>query len=147
RVGRASEERTRSGDVSEGAGAEETIRRMCRERAERIGRREFDAMVDGFYADDARLLPSGEKTVRGIDAIRGFWRQAPADGLVSLTLETHDVEASGDLGYEIGRFSRTVRRRHGGPFAVHGKYIVIFRRREDGAYRAVAEMYNSDARG
>lgn len=132
--------------MSEEAGTVGEVRRLCREREERIGRREFDEMVDGFYADDARILPSGEKTVRGIDAIREFWRRTPDQGLVSLTLETRDVEASGELAYEIGRFSRTVRPRHGAPVAEHGKYLVLYRRRPDGSLRAIAEMYNLDAR-
>lgn len=132
--------------MSEAAEVEGEVRRMCRERAERIGQREFDAMVDRFYAEDAQILPSGEPAVRGIDAIREFWRRTPEEGLVSLTLETREVAGSGDLAYEIGRFSRTLRPRHGAPFAEHGKYLVLYRRGTDGSLRAIAEMYNSDAR-
>lgn len=132
--------------MSDEAGIGEEIRGMCRERAERIGRREFDAMVDAFYAEDAQILPAGERAVRGIDAIREFWKRTPDEGLVSLTLETSEVGASGGLAYEIGRFSRTLRPRHGAPFAEHGKYVVLYRRQPDGSLGAIAEMYNSDAR-
>jgi len=126
--------------------SEAEIRRLSRERAERIGRREFDAMVDAFYDDDAQLLASGVATVRGRDAIRAFWKGAPGRGLVSLTLEARDVEVSLELAYEIGTFFRTLRPRHGAPFQEIGKYLVIYRDRGDGAWRAVAEMFNADAR-
>ncbi len=123
----------------------ESIRRISRERAERIGRKAFDEMVDAFYADDAQLLPSGASALRGREKIRRFWHLTPDEGLVSLTLGSREIEASGDLAFEIGRFSRTVRPRHGAPFQEHGKYIVVYRHGADG-YRAIAEMYNSDAR-
>ena len=123
----------------------ELIRRISRERAERIGRRAFEEMVDAFYAEDAQLLPSGAAALRGREEIRRFWHLTPAEGLVSLTLGSREIDASGDLAFEIGRFSRTVRPRHGAPFQEHGKYIVVYRRGADG-YRAIAEMYNSDAR-
>ena len=34
----------------------------------------------------------------------------------------------------------------GWSFEEHGKYIVIYRREQEG-FRAIAEMFNSDARG
>ena len=61
--------------------SESEILRLSSERAERIGRRAFDEMVDDFYADDAQLLASGVATVRGREAIREFWRATPDDGL------------------------------------------------------------------
>ncbi|MDX1392943.1 MAG: DUF4440 domain-containing protein [Gemmatimonadota bacterium] len=126
--------------------SESEIRHLSRERSDRIGRREFDRMVDGFYARDARLLPSGAAAVEGADEIREFWRRTPDDGLVSLTLETGDIEVSGDLACEIGVFYRTVRPRHGAAFQEVGKYMVVYRRQADGAWRAVAEMFNADSR-
>ena len=125
---------------------ESRIRDMSSNRTDRIGRREFDAMVDEFYAADAQLLASGAATVRGIDAIRRFWRDTPEEGLVALTLETREVQESGELAFEIGSFVRTLRPRHGAPFQEIGKYLVVYRRIDDGEWRAVAEMFNTDSR-
>ncbi len=122
------------------------IRGLSARRNIRIARREFDEMVEEFYAPDARLLPSGEVSRQGIDAIRIFWREAPSRGLVDLTLDPREVVASGDLGYEVGSFSRTLRPRHGAPFQERGKYLVVYRHEDDGSWRAVAEMFNSDDR-
>ena len=126
--------------------SEPSIRKLSADRAARISRLEFDTMVPAFYADDATLMPSGEATVRGIAEIGEFWRATPQNGLVSLTLETREVHGSGDLAFEIGRFNRTLRTGHGPPFQESGKHLVIFRRQEDGEWRAIAEMFNSDSR-
>lgn len=125
---------------------EDRIEQMCQARTERIRHREFDEMVEEFYAPDGLLLPSGRPALRGRDEIRAFWRGTPERGLVSLSLFSQHVEASGDLAFEVGTFSRTLRPRHGAPFQDHGKYLVIYRRQEDGGLRAVAEMFNADSR-
>ena len=122
------------------------IRELSAARASNISRREFDAMVSGFYAEDAVLLPSGAATIRGIDSIREFWHSAPDHGLVSLTIETQIVEVSGDIGFEVGRFNRTLRPRHGAPFQESGKFLVIYRQQGEAVWRAVAEMFNTDSR-
>lgn len=122
------------------------IRKLSAERASKIGRCEFDDMVVGFYATDATILPSGATTIQGIDSIREFWRSAPDDGLVSLTIETETTEVSGDVGFEVGRFNRTLRPRHGAPFQENGKFLVIYRRQEEGVWRAIAEMFNTNSR-
>ena len=123
--------------------SETEIRRISEQRAARISRREFDEMAAAFYAADAVLLPSAADTVRGLSEIRAFWRSTPDRGLVSLSLETQEVHASDGLAYELGRFNRTLRPRHGAPFQERGKYLVIYRQEEEG-WRAVAEMFNSD---
>lgn len=125
-------------------GVEERIRALCRRRAERIRQRDAEAMVPEFYARDARLMPAGEPEIRGREKIRRWWRERPDAGLLALTLQPGEVKSSGDLAYEIGRFERTVRPRHGPPRQDHGKYLVVYRREPDGEFRAVAEMYNSD---
>ena len=125
--------------------SETAIQTLSDERAARVARGDFEAMAGAFYADDAVLLPSAASTVRGRSDLVVFWREQPEKGLVSLGLETREIQASDDLAYEIGRFNRTLRRRHGAPFQERGKYLVIYRRRQDGTWRAVAEMFNSDA--
>jgi ketosteroid isomerase-like protein len=103
-------------------------------------------MVSGFYATDATILPSGATMIQGIDSIREFWRSAPDHGLVSLTIETETTEVSGDIGFEVGRFNRTLRPRHGALFQESGKFLVIYRRQEERVWRAVAEMFNTNSR-
>lgn len=134
----------REAQAARADGLEAEVRHACRRRMERIRARELDEMVDEFYADDAVLLPAGREAVRGIHAIREFWRETPKTGLVSLSLESSRVEGEAGFAWEAGTFSRTLRPRHGAPFQDHGKYLVVYRREANGELRAVAEMFNSD---
>lgn len=149
----------------------DAIRDLTRSRVQWIRDREMDRMVEEFYSEDALLLPSRRPAIRGREAIRAFWRETPDQGLVSLSLETTEAAGSGQLAYEVGRFSRTLRPRHGAPFQDHGKYLVVYRvvnggsghgeaggrdqgqgdgggeagpLPRSGGLRAVAEMFNSD---
>ena len=104
---------------------------------------EIDRMVDGFYAVDARLMPPDRPTLEGREEIRAFWREVPEVGLIDLKLRCRHVANAGDLAYERGDFSRTIRPRHGHPFNDVGKYLVIYRRQADGGFLAEVEMFNS----
>ena len=55
-------------------------------------------------------------------------------------LESHEIEAAGDLAYCVGRYSGTI-----GGQASQGKYVVVFRKQADGRYKAIADCFNADA--
>ncbi len=112
-------------------------------RLQRLMDRELDAMVDAFYAEDARLMPPDQPTLEGREAVRAFWKDAPQAGLIDLKLTAREVGGSGDLAFERGEFARRLRPRHGHQFTDLGKYVVIFRRQPDGGYRAIVEIFNS----
>jgi ketosteroid isomerase-like protein len=105
--------------------------------------KQLDAMVDGFYAEDARLMPPDQPTLKGREALRAFWKEAPEAGLIDLKLTAREVDGSGDLAYERGEFARRLRPRHGHQFTDLGKYLAVFRRQPDGEYRAIVEIFNS----
>ena len=63
------------------------------------------AAIAGIYTEDAKMLPPDATEVAGRDAIQQFWQSWLDDGLKNLTLEAIEVEADGDLAYEIGNFS------------------------------------------
>jgi ketosteroid isomerase-like protein len=124
-------------------GLAETIAEARETRCQRLLDGEIDAMVDGFYAEDARLLPPDQPTLEGREALREFWKEAPRQGLMHLELKPREVAGSGDLAYERGEFARRLRPRHGHPFKDVGKYLVVYRRQPDGRYRAIVEIFNS----
>ena len=69
------------------------------------------AAIAGFYSEDAKMLPPDATEVAGREAIQQFWQSWLDDGLKNLTLEAIEVEADGDLAYEIGNFSLQARPR------------------------------------
>jgi uncharacterized protein (TIGR02246 family) len=117
---------------------------LCDGVMRNVTARDAAALADGFYTDDAILLPPGAPMIRGRDRIRDFWAKLMADGLTGLRLDTLDVIGDGSMAYEVGQFEMTVQQ-DGPPQQVGGKYMVVFRRGDDGAWRAAADMFNADS--
>lgn len=97
------------------------------------------AAVAALYAEDAFYLAPGGEIDRG-NVARHFQFLSsfePGAGPV-IDFEIVDREVSGDLAYDIGYF--TFRRE--GDAAGRGKFIVIWKRGEDGAWRIHADGYS-----
>jgi len=120
------------------------IRERTAARVRHIREQDMDAMVDDFYADDALFMPPNHLEVRGREDLLEYWRARPDEGLLELELEPTHVESSGDLAYEVGRYTSILRPRHGALLQDYGKYLVVYRRQEDGDWKAVADTFNSD---
>lgn len=120
------------------------IREQTARRVHHIRDQEMDAMVDEFYADDGVFMPPNHLEVRGREALLEYWRARPDEGLLELDLEPTHVETSGDLAYEVGRYTSILRPRHGGLLQDYGKYLVVYRREAEGVWKAVADTFNSD---
>jgi uncharacterized protein (TIGR02246 family) len=58
--------------------------------------------VAGFYSPDAVLLPPGQASVRGREAIAAHYAEAFAAGARDLQFQTFDIRASEDMAVEIG---------------------------------------------
>lgn len=80
-----------------------------------IQARDADAMVDGYYAEDARVLPPGQGEVEGKGAIREMWRALVTSGMVDLVLETGHIQTAGDLAVGTGTARATVHPQDGAP--------------------------------
>ena len=100
-----------------------------------------DALVEAFYAEDARLLPPHAPQVNGKSALREFWQTFIATTNPSnIKLQTEDVSSSGDLAYGVGKYSFTV----SGSQQI-GKYVVVYRRERDGGYKAIVDSFSPDS--
>jgi ketosteroid isomerase-like protein len=99
------------------------------------------AMAASLYEAGARLLPPGAPVITGEDAVRDFFQRrfdAGSDGGVLETVQHHEY---GDVAIEEGRYGR----RSGERLVDSGKYLSVFRRQPDGAWRWSIDMWNSDA--
>ncbi len=72
----------------------------------------------------AKSSPQHSDVIMGRDGIRAFWREVLSLGLKAATLQTVEVQASGHLAVEVGKFTLLAA---GGQLADAGKYIVIWR--------------------
>jgi|SRR5581483_2501553 len=101
---------------------------------------DVERMVDGFYAEDAQLLPPDAPKVTGKAAILEFWRAVMATGPKDITIETTDIAASGDIAYGVGKYAMTAADgRH------EGKYVIVLRRQPDGGYKTVVDMFSENS--
>ncbi len=116
------------------------VRRMDEDFVRNANAGDAARMVDEFYADDAQLLPPNAPKVTGKAAILEFWKAFMAAGPTGISLDTTDISASGDLAYGIGKYGMTL-----SGARQEGKYLIVLRRRADGSYRTVADMFSGNA--
>jgi uncharacterized protein (TIGR02246 family) len=106
------------------------------------GRKDYAGMA-ALYTDDAKVLPPDAPIVTGRKAIEEFWRAAAAAlGLTSVTLNTLDLEVSGDTACEVGEADLKL---GSGPAKV--KYVVVWRRGGDGQWRLHRDIWNTTPAG
>jgi ketosteroid isomerase-like protein len=103
------------------------------------------ACVEGFYAQDACALPPHREIIRGHRALVMMWKGIVAAGLKDLSLETTEIEVHGDMAYGIGRYRMTVDPPGGKRTEEAGKYLVVYKRQPDGAWRAAADMFSPNS--
>ena len=101
--------------------------------------------VDGWvetFAENGAMLPAGLPIVRGHKAIRDLMSPAfESEGFEFHWEPTEaDIAASGDLGYTIGRYERTVTGPDGNSSTTTGKYVSIWKRQEDGTWKVVVDL-------
>lgn len=115
--------------------------RMDQEFMARAKEGDAGALVEGFYAEDARVMPLAREIVSGRSAIVQLWRGVIAAGLKDVKLETSHIEIDGGMAYGIGQFHVTVEL--GGKRSEQsGKYLVVYRKQPDSAWKAVADMFH-----
>jgi ketosteroid isomerase-like protein len=124
--------------------AESALRKLDEEFVRHANGKDIAALVKAFYSPDAALMPPNSPVIRGADQIRGFWQGLIDAGGADVTLETSQIESSGDLAYGIGRYTFTLPSPGGERARQSGKYLVVFRRQSDGSWQAIADMFSGD---
>jgi len=99
------------------------------------------SLAASLYEPGARLLPPGAPVITGEQAVRQFFQRRFDAGSDGGVLETVRLDEYGDVAVEEGRYGR----RAGAQLLDSGKYLAVFRRRPDGAWRWSIDMWNSDA--
>lgn len=98
--------------------------------------------VAALYTSDAIMMPQGAPMQRGANAIRdGFVQMGEQGGVSNIRIETSEVEASGDLAYEIGQYTLEGR---GGEQVDRGKYLIVWKREGDN-WKIYRDIFNSDS--
>ncbi|AUD07561.1 YybH family protein [Spirosoma pollinicola] len=95
------------------------------------------------YADDAVILPPGQPTVTGHEAIQKYWQGfLDGAGYVDGTVSTIATGSNGDLGYEIGTADLHLKGPDGKIMTEKIKYTIVLKRNAEGKWLQTYDMWN-----
>ena len=101
--------------------------------------------IVSFWSDDATITPAGAPVVSGKAAIRNFVQQSLATpGFhIGWRPEQASVSTDGTMGYTTGENTTTFPSADGKLMTVVGRYVTVWRRDMSGAWKCVADIWNS----
>jgi ketosteroid isomerase-like protein len=101
--------------------------------------------IISFYADDGTAYPPNQPMAAGKPALKVIWTgMVNLPGfMISWVPSRVEVAKSGDLGWSTGTYSMNLSVA-GAPPNDHGKYVVVWKKQQDGSWKAVADIFNSD---
>lgn len=99
------------------------------------------------YTANAILLPPDADPVTGRVSMEAWGKIELTKPGFALKYENDQTEISqtADMGYTMGRYELTVNDDKGNPVAKRGKYVRLFRKQTDGAWKCTADMWNAAA--
>jgi ketosteroid isomerase-like protein len=100
------------------------------------------AAFNAYLADNALQLPEGLNAVVGKANILDGMRKS--EDLYTLEWRPSDggVSKSGDLGWTWGEYTLDYLSKGNNEAAVHGKYLTIWKRQDNGDWKAIVDMGN-----
>ena len=98
------------------------------------------------YADDADWLPPNASMVHGKTAIRAGWAKLVGNPGFTIDWQINKLEVgrAGDLAYTIYAYQMTLDGADGKPVTDQGKDMAVWKKQLDGAWKMVADTFNSD---
>ena len=104
---------------------------------------DVNAYVKLYYADDARVLPPNHATVTGREAISALFRSEGAIQEFRLTILA--LDGRNDLAYVHGAYQMSLTvPGAAAPVGDKGKYVEIWKKQQDGSWKVILDVYNSD---
>lgn len=89
------------------------------------------AKLKGFYADTARVIPSGGKPVEGQEGIAAFFADVRSNGLTTHAIDVQSVTARGDTVIASGGWSLSGANSAGEPQKFGGNWVNVLARDGD----------------
>jgi len=96
-----------------------------------------------MYTADAIAFPPDSEMIQGNEAVGEFWKATRSGGVQGVALTTLDVGRSGDVAYESGEVTLTIQPAGKEPTTATAKYLVVWKREADGAWKLHRDIWNS----
>ncbi len=99
--------------------------------------------MTALYTDDAVLFPGNSEYIRGKEAIARYWTLPEGRRITHHKLIPVEVEVSGAMASDFGHYEISGENDGAAWGPVNGKYVVVWKRGEDGRWRMHLDMWNS----
>jgi uncharacterized protein (TIGR02246 family) len=119
------------------------IRRIGEQWARHWNAGELDKLIES-YAADAVYMPPHHAAVHGKQAIHEYLQGPMKHGVRDLTYDVTFIRHSGDLAYDVGRYTMSVPQKDGSRRQDKGKYLTVWKRQANGEWKIVADTWSSD---
>ncbi|HSA80452.1 MAG TPA: SgcJ/EcaC family oxidoreductase [Geminicoccaceae bacterium] len=98
--------------------------------------------VAALYTVDATVLPHTHDVMRGVDAIRDFWKSVIEAGFKNHSIELIDVHAQENLIVEIAKWQAEGPGEGGRRQSFGGSLVNVFERQGDGSWKCRLHIWN-----
>lgn len=136
-------EKATAADSAAVAQAEERIHQLNEQWVQAVAQRDTAAIVN-FYAEDGRLMPPGQTSVVGHEALREAWAGlfSVADSL-TFSSDVLEVSPSAAMAYDIGTYRLVHSTPEGERARDHGKYVLVWEK-VGGEWKVAVDIFNSN---
>lgn len=136
-----------AGPQDDPAAKAKTLSKLDDDWSAAAGKKDVD-LVASFYAEDAVAYPPGEPMAVGKAAAKKVWAAYFAEPSFEISWKTlhAEVAKSGDLGFTSGPYKSSWTGEDGKKVEEKGKYLCNWKLQKDGTWKAVHDMWNTDAK-
>ena len=103
------------------------------------------AACAAVYTEDAEILPPDSPAMTGKQAAQGLWQSIIDMGVKGISLQTLELEEMGDRAVERGAVTIDIQGEGGQTTQASAKFIVLWKRQADGAWKWHWDCFNFDA--
>ncbi len=99
-----------------------------------------------LFTEDTFLLPPNSEMIQGKQATEAFWKTAWTQmKIAEFDITTEDLYGSGDVVYEVGKYTLKFQLEGQESLEDKGKYVLIWKKVADGTWKRHVDIWNSDA--
>ena len=101
------------------------------------------AAMTALYTDDAVIFPNNSEFIQGHAAIEQYWALPEGNRITHHKITPVEVEISGSMASDFGHYEVSGESASGPWGPNHGKYLIVWKRGDDGRWLMHLDMWNS----
>ena len=98
------------------------------------------------FTEDGSFMVPGLLDAAGRAAVRDLAQKRFASSQITdLKIDRREIHVAGDTAHEVAWFSEIMRPKNDSPMRMHGRYLLVWQRGTDGAWRVHRYLYSFSA--